>query len=324
MEVLMLWKWRHQVKQVKCLLLGNPANTYKVCAWTQVQWSQNHHDSAFQWLTELSQWLLLFKAGRALHEKKRREVCEMGWTFVDLNSKFAQPILGPWANIFYSNLVDSGTMPSLILTDMLIDLEAKAPSKLSRKKPCKEKTRKSRSEKLRFLTILVSHAVNANAFSYHWKECRFTFTSNALCQECPSASAGDWGWQRTCTFACVVTTPCTHPHQRAIENKMRRSWGACICVSGVDMLCLYGAFSHRRKGCHEAACSGTGSRLDWTLATLSLLVALRSSLTPLLCLNFLHSSCLYMKLYHAFILLIPLSFVSWTKVVLPEGKHRCN
>lgn len=72
----------------------------------------------------------------------------MGWAFVDLNPKFAQPILGPWANLFHSNLVGSGTMPSLILTDMLIDLEAKAPSKLSRKKPCKEKTRESRSEKL--------------------------------------------------------------------------------------------------------------------------------------------------------------------------------
>lgn len=32
---------------------------------------------------------LLFKAGRTLHEKKLREVCEMGWAFVDLNSKFA-------------------------------------------------------------------------------------------------------------------------------------------------------------------------------------------------------------------------------------------
>lgn len=68
---------------------------------------------------------------------------------MDLNSKFAQPILGPWANLFHSNLVGSGTMPSLILTDMLIGLEAKAPSKLSRKKPCKEKTWETRSEKLR-------------------------------------------------------------------------------------------------------------------------------------------------------------------------------
>lgn len=123
-----------------------------------------------------------------------------------------------------------------------------------------------------------------------------------------------WGWQKTCTFACVVTTPCTHPHQRTVENKMRRSWGTWS-------VCWGGAFSPRRKGCCGATRSATGSRLDWTLATLSLLVALHSSLTPLLCLNFLHSSCLYMKPYYAFILLIPLSFVSWTKVVSPEGKH---
>lgn len=67
---------------------------------------------------------------------------------MDLNSKFAQPILGPWASLFHSNLVGSGTMPSLILTDTLIGLEEKAPSKLSRKKPCKEKTWETRSEKL--------------------------------------------------------------------------------------------------------------------------------------------------------------------------------
>lgn len=133
-----------------------------------------------------------------------------------------------------------------------------------------------------------------------------------------------WGWH-ICTFACMVTTPCTHPHGRTFENKIWRSWGTCICVSGVDILCLHiSAFSHGRKGCRKAACSATGSRLDGTLAALSLLVAPRASLTPLLCLNFLHSSCLYMKLYYAFILLIPLSFVSWTKAVSPEGKHCYN